>query len=194
MKKFAVSVMALAAMALLAVPSSAMAAPTKFNVDGGHSSVFFKVKHFGVGHFFGRFNKMKGQVHWGKNKKAVSIKVAAASIDTNNARRDKHLRSPDFFNAKRFRFISFKGNQVKKLGAGKFAVTGNLRLNGVTKKRTINFMVTGLKKDPYGNLRMGAVATFKVKRSNFGMTYGLKNKAIGNIVTITVSIEAVKAK
>lgn len=194
MKKFAFSLMAVAALALLATPGTSMAAPATFNVDGGHSAVIFRVKHFGAGLFIGRFNKVKGQVKWGKNAKSVKIKVAAGSIDTNNKRRDKHLRSPDFFNSKRFRFISFKGNKVKKLGKGVFAITGNLRFLGKNKQRTIKFRVTGLKKDPYGNLRMGAIATFRVKRSNFGMTYGVKNGAIGDIVTITIAIEAIKAK
>jgi len=119
-------------------------------------------------------------------------------VDTGNAKRDEHLRGPDFFNAKEFPAISFKSTSLTATesdgaDAGKaYTLAGDLTLMGVTKPITVQAVKLAEGKDPWGNFRIGFDTSFKIKRSDFGMTYGVDNGVVGDEVTIMLSFEGIK--
>ncbi len=179
--------------ALLALPAVARAADN-YNVDPTHSTVIFKVKHFGVGFQYGSFRKVSGTLVVDEGKPArssVSIDVDAASVFTANKKRDKHLRGPDFLNVKQFPKISFRSTKVRKSGK-ELKVQGKLTLHGVTKPITVRMLLVGKGKDAWGNNRIGFEGSFVVKRSNFGIA---KMKgAVGEKLHMIVAVEGIKKK
>lgn len=191
----ALSVPALAISAASFEPSSPVltsaAQAPKFKIDSGHTSVLFRVKHFGVSNFYGRFNKVGGEVSWdAKNPEAssISIEIDAASVDSNDKGRDDHLRNADFLAAKEFPTITFKSKSVKKKGA-QLEVNGELTLHGVTKSVTTLVDITGEGETTYG-YRAGFETNFDIKRSEYGVA-GVPG-GVGEDVRITVALEAVK--
>jgi polyisoprenoid-binding protein YceI len=164
-----------------------------FEVDPVHSSVIFRIKHLGVSYFYGRFNDVSGKILFdAKNPVASSVEaqIKAESVDTNSADRDKHLRSPDFFNAKQFPAIAFKSRSVKKADATSFEVTGDLTLHGVTKPLTVKMTHVGTGDIPKFGHRAGFEGTFTVKRSEFGMTF--MSDLLGDDVQVTIGLEGVR--
>lgn len=161
-----------------------------FKVDATHSSVVFRVKHMGVSYTYGRFNDVAGAFSIDEGHPAESgfdITVKSASIDTESDSRDNHLRSPDFFNVKQFPEITFKSKSVKKSGEI-YKVTGDLTLLGVTKSITIDVEHIGTAEHPRsGNAISGVETVFTIKRSDYGMTYGLGG--VGDEVKLMVSLE-----
>ncbi len=160
-----------------------------YGVDPAHSGVLFRVQHKGAGPFYGRFNDVQGKVSFDAadaGSISVEVKVKADSIDTNNAKRDQHLKGPDFFNVKQFPWITFKSSSCKKTGEGKFDLTGTLALHGVKKEITVPFEIVG----DAGDL-IGAEAIFTIKRSEFGIDY--MPGGLGEEVRMIVAIEAQKS-
>jgi len=147
----------LSLLALSLLPLSAVQAAETFEIDPVHSSISFKVRHLNVADFYGRFNEIKGTVSFDKDapeKSSVTAEVAVESIDTHNDKRNQHLKSPDFFNAKQFPAISFKSTKVEKDGDD-FKVTGDFTLHGVTKSITVEFEKVGEGKGMQGEMRAG---------------------------------------
>lgn len=181
-----------ALLALIATSSLAWAADS-FNIDPLHSSVIFKIAHFDTSNFYGRFGRVDGTITADAGTPtAFTVRVDADSIDTNSKERDDHLRGPDFFDVKQFPDITFKSTAVKPSADGKaFDVTGDLTLHGVTKPVTATLTKTGQGKNMKGVDIVGFETTFKVKRSEFGMS-GFLNKGVGDEVTLMVSFESVK--
>ena len=168
-------------------------AQEKYQVDGVHSTLIFKVKHLGVSNFYGRFNSISGNLTLDgadPAKSAVEVQVKAESIDTGNEKRDQHLRGPDFFNVKQFPAISFKSREVKKAGENGYQVSGDLTLHGVTKPLTAQFTRTGTGKNFQGGEIAGFETTFKLKRSDFGMSFMLQG--LGDDIEVTLSVECAK--
>ena len=127
--------------ALLALPATARAADS-YTVDPVHSTVIFKVKHFGVGFQYGSFRKVSGALVVDEAKPArssVTLDVDAASVFTANKKRDKHLRGPDFLNVKQFPKISFISTKIRRSGK-ELTVKGKLTLHGVTKPVTVRML------------------------------------------------------
>lgn len=169
-----------------------MAAET-YKVDPVHSSFLFRVKHFNAGYFYGRFNEATGTVvidEANPAKSSVEIQVKVESIDTNDVKRDQHLKSPDFFNAKQFPTITFKSKQVKPSGKDTYEVTGDLTLHGVTRTVTAKVTRTGGGKDPFGKFRIGFETVFTIKRSDFGMKFMLG--PVSDEIRLIVSIEGIR--
>jgi polyisoprenoid-binding protein YceI len=182
----------LSLLALSLLPISALQAADTFEIDPVHSSVLFKVRHLNVADFYGRFNEIKGTVSFDKDspeKSSVTAEVPIESVDTHNDKRNQHLKSPDFFNAKQFPNISFKSTKVEKAGDD-FKVTGDFTLHGVTKSITVEFEKVGEGKGMQGEFRAGGKTEFKIKRSDYGMNFMLNG--IGDEVEITISLEGVK--
>lgn len=182
-----------AASIAFALPALALAAET-YKVDAAHSAVVFKVKHMNTSNAYGRFNDIAGTFTLDDaNPAAMSLDFAvkADSIDTANAKRDGHLKGPDFFNVRQFPTITFKSKAVTKSGS-KYLVTGDLTLHGVTKPVEVTVEPTGKGKNPQsGGAIAGIEATFVIKRSDFGMAYGVPD-AVGDEVHIIVSAEGGK--
>lgn len=166
------------------------------DVDGGHSSVLFRIKHLGVAYTYGRFNELKGTVVYDEgdpSASSIEIEVDASSIDTNSKDRDQHLRSPDFFSVKEHPSITFVSTEVKEAGDG-LAVAGKLTLHGVTKTVMAKAMLVGAADTAMG-FRRGFVAELTIDLTDFGMTFLQQRPgAVGPEVDITISLECTKAK
>jgi polyisoprenoid-binding protein YceI len=181
---------------LLATPLAAHAAPTKWNLDQSHTDIGFKVRHLMVTNVKGQFNKFTGTLDFDDKditKSKVSIEIDAASLDTNEAKRDEHLKSADFFDVAKFPKLTFVSTAVKKAAPGKLLVTGNLTIHGVTKSVTLDVNAPDRAiKDPWGNTKRGFEATTKIKREDFGLTWNKALEAGGVLVgsEVEISIEA----
>ena len=188
-------------LAVLLASSLAQAAPAKieagdYGLDPAHSKVGFEIAHLVIATVEGRFDTYTGNVVMGSKIEDTQIKadIDVASIDTGNADRDKHLKSPDFFDAAKFPKITF----VSKKVSGKednLKVTGDLTIRDVTKTVTLDGKYLGNVNDAYGNKKVVFKATGKINRKDFGLTW---NKAIeagpvvGDEVTLEFRIEAGK--
>lgn len=188
-----VSALALLSAALLVLPASrgARAADT-YAVDPVHSAVVFRTTHMGASHAWGRFNDLSGTFSLDEadpSRSMLDFQVKTASVDTGNPARDKHLRSPDFFNAIQYPTITFKSKSVAKVGEA-YEVTGELTLHGVTRLIKVKLVPVGAGKGPTGAAIRGIDASFFVKQSEFGMTKMVG--PIGDDVWVNVSIEGTR--
>ncbi len=184
----AVALAALTAPEPLREPQTATAPAPSYSVDGVHSSVVFKIKHMGVSYFYGRFNTPGGEFRFDPldaGACAFEIKLKTANIDTGNGRRDGHLKSADFFNAKQFPDVTFNSTKVRKSG-DTYQVTGDLTMHGVTKSITVPLKHVGTRSGQRGTLS-GFDTTFVVSRSDFGINY--MPDGLGDEVTIMMGIE-----
>jgi polyisoprenoid-binding protein YceI len=165
-----------------------------YKVDPGHSGVLFKVQRFGATNFWGRFNQPEGVLVWDEQNPAgstISVSVQAAKVDTASQKRDDHLRSPDFFNARQFPAITFKSTSISKAETeGQYLVNGDLTLHGVTRPVTVTLVKTG-EAETQSGYRAGFETSFQIKRSEHGMNF--MQGAIGDDVQIVVTLEAVRA-
>jgi polyisoprenoid-binding protein YceI len=175
---------------LLAPAASAQdAEKTEYTIDAVHSAILWKVQHKGAGFTWGRFNDFAGTVTaTGRDPESlvVNITVKADSVDSANAKRDEHLRGPDFFNATEFPTVTFKSKSAKKVADDKVELTGDLTIRGVTKEIKAVAILNGTGTDRGAKL-VGAEATFTINRSDFGITYG--KGALGEEVTIIAALE-----
>ena len=161
-------------------------------VDPMHAGVNFQISHLGLSWVRGRFNDLAGSFTIDPDdprRCSFEMKFKAESIDTNNPKRDAHLRSPDFFNAKQFPAITFKSIAVKAIKDG-YEVTGDLTMHGVTKSATFELLGGRKAEFPRGVPRTGYSAELTLKRSNFGIEKF--SEAVGNEVHISVSFEGMK--
>ncbi|NQU49727.1 MAG: YceI family protein [Planctomycetes bacterium] len=167
--------------------------PATFKMDTTHSWILFKVNHLGLGTAWGSFNKFEGSFVLDSEKageSSVSLTMDAASVDTNNKKRDDHLKGPDFFNSKEFPTITFTSTKVT--GEGKaFKVTGTLEMLGKKKEVTVAMSKIGEGQDPWGNHRAGFEGSFSLDRTDFGMDY-MKDGGLGKEVVVTLAIEGVR--
>ena len=191
-KKFSLAAAILAGLGTSSLAPAARAAET-YAVDPVHSSISFGISHAGISDIHSRFNDFSGKFVIDKDdpsKSTFALDIKVASVDTNNAKRDEHLRAPDYFNAKQFPTLSFKSTKVKATDAG-YEVTGDLTLHGVTKPVTLT-LKGGHKvvEFPKGTPRIGVTSSVTIKRSEFDMKTELG--ALGDDVHIIVGLEAEK--
>lgn len=182
----------LATLAILASSNSASGQAASYTLDGSHTAVIFSIDHFGYSFTYGRFNKVKGSFSVDKTNPAANkynFTIDAASIDSNDPKRDEHLRGPDFFNVKQFPTISFTSTAVQPTKDG-VMVTGNMTMHGVTKQVKLPMRKLGEGKGPYGKYRTGYYLQTTLKRSEFGMT-GMIPK-LGDDVSVTISFEGIQ--
>jgi len=189
----------IATLALLIVPS--LAAAAAWNIDPDHSSTGFKVRHLMVSNVKGTFGKVQGSVTIDDQditKSSVNVTIDTASIDTGVAKRDTHLRSPDFLDVAKYPTMTFVSTKVAKNGNG-LKVNGNLTLHGVTRPVVLDVHeLSAESKDPWGNMRRGASATAKIDRKDYGLTWNKMLEtggvAVGDEVQIIIEVEMIKAK
>ncbi|MFQ5506948.1 MAG: YceI family protein [Planctomycetota bacterium] len=169
----------------------------RYTIDPNHSAVVFRIKHIGVSYVYGRFNEMRGSfVLDPKNPESceIGVRIPVKSVDTARAGRDKHLRSPDFFNAKEFPEIAFKSRKVEKLEGDRYEVTGDLSLLGKTRSLTAEAEFVGKGTTQRFGTRAGFSCEFTIKRSDFGMNFMVKNKMVGDEVKIFIGVEGTLKK
>ncbi|MFY0570830.1 YceI family protein [Archangium lansingense] len=179
---------------VLASPSMAFAA--EFVIDSAHSAAQFSVKHMMVSNVRGAFSKVTGSANIDEKdiaKSTVEATIDATTINTNEPKRDEHLRSADFFDTAKFPTIIFKSSKVEKAGQN-LKVTGDLTMHGVTKPVTLDVEgFTTEAKDPWGNIKRGGTATTKINRKDFGLGWNsvleTGGVAVGEEVTITLDLE-----
>jgi polyisoprenoid-binding protein YceI len=188
-KRWSLAVPTVVLLALVAAPAPAA---DEYAMDTAHSGVNFKISHLGLSWIHGRFNDFSGSFTVNADdptKSSFSMTIQAASIDTNNKNRDKHLSSGDFFNVKQFPTIKFESTAVKAVKDG-YEVTGDMAMHGVTK--SVTFTLTGGKtaEFPKGVKRTGYSSDLVLKRSDFGIDKFAE--ALGDEVHISVSFEGTK--
>jgi len=174
---------------LLAV---SMAQAAEWAIDPYHSTVGFSVKHMMVSTVHGSFTKYTAKVDYDDAKPAslsVEATIDAASVNTGIDKRDNHLRSADFFDVEKFPNLTFKSTKVEPLGEGKFNVTGDLMIHGVTKSVVLKGDgFTPVVKGMQGKLITAAHAETTIKRSDFGLKYNAALEAGGVVVSDEVKI------
>lgn len=171
----------------------------EWQIDTPHSAAQFAVRHLMVSTVRGSFGKISGTVKYDPANPAATnlqAEVDVSTIDTRVAKRDAHLKSPDFFDVEKFPTITFKSTKAEPAGAGALKLTGDMTMHGVTKPVVFNVEgLTAPMKDRNG-LRMGAVGTAKINRSEFGMTWNRAIEAggvtVSDEVTITIDAELVQ--
>jgi polyisoprenoid-binding protein YceI len=178
---------------LLGLVASTTAADN-YKIDPVHSSVHFKIRHMDISDIYGRFNEVAGNFVLDKedpSKSSFTMTIKTDSVDTNNKGRDKHLRSPDFFNAPQFPEITFKSTEVKPVDGG-YEVTGDFTMHGVTKP--ISFTLKGGKEVefPPGRKqhRTGFATQLDIKRTDFGIEKFVG--MLGDEVHVGIGFEGVK--
>jgi len=187
--------------ALLFSGVSAFAQSSSWVIDKNHSQVNFQVRHMGVSNVRGSISGVTGTVVWDEkdpSKSSVEATMDATTVSTNNDARDKHLKSPDFFNVEKFSTLTFKSTAVTGTN-GKLQVIGDLTIHGTTREVTLDGdPLTPEISDPWGNARRGFSATTSINRKDFNLTYNNLLKSgeavVGDTVKIQVDAELVKKK
>lgn len=188
------TLLSLTALSLLASASSALAADYKFDKEGQHAFIEFRIKHLGYSWLYGGFNDFDGSFTFDEKNPAadkVSVSINTNSVDTNHAERDKHIRSADFLNVAKYPQATFTSTEVKKDG-DEFDITGNLTLNGVTKPVKLDAKLMGQGDDPWGNYRAGFEAEGTIKLKDFNITTDLGPAS--QEVELIISVEGIRQK
>ena len=163
--------------AMFMTATHANAADYVIDTKGAHAFVNFKIKHLGYSWLHGRFNTFDGQFNYdAKNPNAsqISVNIDTASLDSNHAERDKHLRGGDFLNVSKYPQASFKSTAIKFDEDGEEAtVTGDFTLHGVTKTITFEIDKIGEGQDPWGGYRVGFEGETSLKLADYGIDYDL---------------------
>ncbi|MGH9616954.1 MAG: YceI family protein [Acidobacteriaceae bacterium] len=171
-----------------------------YAIDPTHTSVHFSVRHLMVSNVRGEFTKLTGTVKFDPEKlenSSVEATIDATSISTRDPQRDGHLKSADFLDAEKFPSIAFRSRKIEThSGGGK--ITGDLTIHGVTREIVLDVEgPTPEIKDPCGKQRIGASATAKLNRKDFGLTWNAALETggvmVGDEVKITIDVEVVRA-
>jgi len=176
------------------------ASASTWQVDSAHTAVQFAVRHLMVSTVRGTLGKATGTVNLDEGdptKSTVEASIDVNGIDTREPKRDQHLKSPDFFDVEKYPTVTFKSKKVTKVSDTKFKVAGDLTMHGVTKEVVLD--VEGTPKpltDPFGNVKLGGIATTKVNRKDFGINWSSAmdggGVVVGDEVDVTIDIELLK--
>ena len=184
------------AAAALLLSSMAFAEPAgtyQFDKKGAHQFVMFKISHLGYSWLYGRFNDFNGtftvDAENPENSK-VEATIQTASVDSNHAERDKHLRSDDFLDVDKYPTATFKSTSIEQTGNDTAKITGDFTLHGVTKPVTLDAKMIGYGDDPWGGYRMGLEASTSLRLADFGITKDLGPAS--ETVDIIISVEGIK--
>lgn len=172
-----------------------LAADYQVDKEGAHAFVQFRVKHLGYSWLYGRFNDFDGRFTFDEkdpSKNKVSIELNTASVDSNHARRDKHLRSADFLDVEKYPKASFVSTAYKATGEKTADLTGDLTLHGVTKPITIQVEHIGGGTDPWGGYRQGFQGRTTIKPAEWGIPMVEKLGPASEEVELILSIEGIR--
>ena len=173
---------------------------TKWAIDPSHSKVGFKVKHLMISNVLGSFKEFEGQASTVGNDFStaeISFSLNTASVDTEVADRDGHLKSADFFDVEKYPKITFEGSGLKDLGDDLYDLKGNLTIKGVSHPITLSVEYGGIMSDPWGNVKAGFSISGKFNRKDWGLNWNAALEAggvlVGEEVKINCDLELVKA-
>jgi polyisoprenoid-binding protein YceI len=178
----------------LALAQPAFAADYVIDMKGNHASINFRIKHLGFSWLTGRFDKFSGTFSYDKTApeaSKVKVEIDTASLNSNHAERDKHLKSADFLDAGKFPKAVFESTSVKANGEGKAAIAGKLTLHGVTKDVVIEAEHVGGGNDPWGGVRDGFTGTTTLTLADFGIDTAKLGPSSAN-VELTLNVEGIK--
>lgn len=172
---------------------------TEWSVDKAHSEVQFKTKHLVISTVTGRFNEfdagleMEGE---GLENARAWFTADVNSISTNNADRDAHLKSADFFDAEKYPGIEFKSTGFEHVADDQYSMKGDLTIRDVTKEVTLDVEYGGTMVDPYGNTKAGFEITGKINRHDFGLKWSAVTEAgglvVGDEIKLALNIQMTK--
>jgi polyisoprenoid-binding protein YceI len=180
--------------AVLALAAAAAAQAGAWQIDPNHSAAQFSVRHLGVSTVRGAFTKVTGSAKYDPTdptKDSTDVTIDASSVDTRVQMRDNDLRSPNFLDVQKYPTITFQSKKTKSSGSGKLQIVGDLTIHGVTKEVTLD--VDGPSepiKDPWGNQRIGASASTRINRKDFGVN-GAPG-VVGDDINITIDTELIQ--
>ena len=165
---------------------------TKWSVDQAHSEICFRIRHLMIAHVNGSFKKFDASIYTtAKDFSTVEIDlwIDAASIETGDALRNKHLKSVEFFDSKRFKQLTFVSSTMGEADPdGNHELWGELTMMGITKNVKLNVTFGGILNDPWGNERSGFSITGKISRSDWGLTWNTSTESGGLMVSDEVAI------
>ena len=161
---------------LLGMSGMVSASQYKIDVEGAHAFIQFRIKHLGYSWLWGRFDQFDGQFQFDKAKPedtAISVEIDMASLNSNHAERDKHLKNEDFFDVDKFPKATFESKSVKMTGDETAELTGTLTLKGISKDVIIDVEYIGGGADPWGGYRQGFEGRTTLSLKDFGIDYNL---------------------
>lgn len=161
---------------LLGLSGQLHATEYKIDTAGAHAFIQFKIKHLGYSWLYGRFDEFSGRFNYDADKpeaSSVNVEINTASLNSNHAERDKHLRGKDFLNVDKYPKATFVSTSFTPKGDGKAELKGELTLHGVTKEISIDVTEIGGGKDPWGGYRQGFHGTTEFALKDFGIDYDL---------------------
>lgn len=163
-----------------------------WTIDPGHSRLGFSARHAMITTVRGSFNELEGEFVADLedlSRSHASVIVQAASVDTRNAQRDEHLRSPDFFDVERFPTISFESTAIEEIRERAYIVTGNLTIRDVTQQITIPLELAGVMVDSFGETRAGFEGSRRIRRRDFGLEWNMPMDKGGVLVSEKIDLE-----
>ena len=170
-----------------------------WQIDSAHSHIQFSVRHMMLAKVRGEFDKFSGTITLDEANPAAStvdVQIEAASINTREAQRDGHLKSPDFFDAATYPYLTFKSKRVDVKGASNAIIIGDLTIRDVTKEVALKVEYMGQSKTPFGTTNAGFEATTKINRKDFGLTWNAVLEtggvAVGDEISVSIDLELVK--
>lgn len=188
----------LTALFLLLIAAAPQAFASVYAIDTDHTTIEFKIRHL-FSWTKGTFNEYEGSFVYEPDAPEawqVSADIQAASVDTHNAERDKHLRGKDFFDVENFPVMSFKSTSVTDVTRDAAKLHGQLTLHGVTRPVTLDVEIHGSGKDAWGNELAGFTAETKINRRDFGLSWSKTVESgqllVGEEVFITIEVEGIK--
>ena len=173
---------------------------TTFKIDPAHSSAQFTIRHLMITNVRGSFSGVNGTVIFDSENphdSSIDATIDATSLNTNDAARDAHVKNADFLDVEKYPAITFKSDKIEPEGHAEWSITGQLTIHGVTKETVLHVEgPTDESKDPWGNLRVGAAATAKIKRSEFGLTWSAALETggvmLGDDLKLEVDVSLIK--
>jgi polyisoprenoid-binding protein YceI len=170
-----------------------------WKIDPAHSQIQFTARHMMIANVRGRFENFTGTVEFDEENPAhstVDVQIEAASLNTKEPNRDTHLRSPDFFNAEQYPYLTFKSKRVEKLDAAHGRLIGDLTIRDVTREVVLDVEYAGQAKSPWGAVSAGFSAQTKINRKDWGLNWNVALETggwlVGEEVTINIELEVIK--
>jgi len=179
--------------------TSSFAQTTQWGYDASHAKVSFTISHFGISETEGKFTKFDGVVLSDKkdfSDAKFNFTIDVSSINTEDAKRDQHLKSADFFDIEKYPTIVFKSKSFKSVGKNKYKLVGDITIHGITKQITLDVVYKGTVIDPYKNTKAGFKISGVLDRTKFGLVWNgnlsTGELLVGNEVTLDINMELIK--
>lgn len=170
-----------------------------WQIDTAHTHIQFSARHMMISKVRGEFDRFSGTVHLDENapeNTTVEVQIEAASVNTRNTDRDNHLKSPDFFNAAEYPYLTFRSTRVERTGDDTARLHGDLTIRDVTRPAVLDVVYLGQAKSPWGAISAGFNASTTINRKDWGLTWNVALETggmlVGEDITIEIELELVK--